>query len=218
VNICVEQHEPSDPPDARRVMAVSGGCIGTFVGGNPLADGWAPPALLPGPLAVLWSGSLGADPLAPHPANWMPAGRAALEHLCETLPEALPWSGRACFRPHCRHVLSDLPSCRQFLLDHAEGSLGIALAPATLLEPGMLADVEDHLVRWFETLGPVCDAVFLEDAVADEATGSCRTVPLGTGCLPAATVRALLAEHVAEDVPIVLGAEDLEAQIAWLGA
>jgi hypothetical protein len=191
--------------------------------GNPLGDEGPAPADLaraPADRVLLWSGTLADDPFgASHPPNWMGPGRAALDRFCAAAAPGLSAAGRTlCFHPHARHVLNDVPSCLTFLREHAGEPLEIALAPASLIEPSMLDVLEDHLERIFDHLGPRCRVVVLEDVAAgDRADDACRRVPLGHGRLPRDHVRRLLDAFVPDDADLVLRADDLEQQRAWLG-
>ena len=71
----------------------------------------------------------------------MSAGRAALDRCCASLlsrhAELI-----VALRPHCRQVLSDVPSCLKFLEDHHGEPLSLALDPAAMIEPAMRRDLE----------------------------------------------------------------------------
>lgn len=170
-----------------------------------------------GRLLLAWSGTLADDLFEPHPMNWLTPGAETLDAACERLRPTLEASGTTlCLQPHARHVLSDVPSCRAFLDRHDGGPFAIALAPASMLEPGMLADLDDHLRRFVESLADRCAMVRLADVALDDDGTSCRTVPLGRGVLPRTRLLELLGQHLPADIPIVLDAKDLDEQIAWL--
>ena len=119
--------------DASRTVAV-------VLSGNPLDDAWRAPAEPQANRMMLASGTLGSLLDEPHPANWLKTGREALDGFCaRMLPELTSRGERLLFTPHARHVLSDAPSCVKFLDDHAEEPIGIALAPARLIETTMIA-------------------------------------------------------------------------------
>jgi hypothetical protein len=143
--------EAGDPPAPLAVRVTT----------NPLADGWRPPETV-APALVIWSGTLADDLFAPHPHNWLPPGRAALDAVCERLLGADLGGPDLLIRPHCRHVLSDVPSCRRFLADHEDWPVGLALAPRDLLEDGMLSVAADHLERIFAALGGSAKLVYLD--------------------------------------------------------
>ena len=192
-----------------------------IVDGNPLADRarvTAAVAAAPAPRVVMWSGTLGGNLFDAHPPNWLAPGRAALDRFCADLAPAARAAGKTvCFRPHCRHVLSDAPSFLAFLRDHAGEPVDIALCPGSMFEPSMLDAVEDHLERLFEMLGPKAAICFLNDVVPDPASGLCRPVPLGRGVLPPGCVRDLVDRFVPPQTPIVLLPEAIDEQRAWLG-
>ena len=151
---------PPGAPDRAAVVARlddASSVEAAIVDGNPLADDGDPAAHLATSAAsrvVLWSGTLGAGLFDPHPATWLAPGRQRLDRLCaDLLPAARAAGKTVCFRPHCRHVLSDAPSSLQFLRDHEGAPVEIALSPGSMIEPSMLGVVEDHLERIFETLG-----------------------------------------------------------------
>ncbi|MHC5002934.1 MAG: hypothetical protein ACYTJ0_07410 [Planctomycetota bacterium] len=168
-----------------------GPALGASWRGNPLREPWTPPAG-PGSLLLGWSGTLADEPFAAHPATWLRTGHEALAAHCERVAAELDRVGRRlCFQPHARHVLSDPQSCRAFLRDRADEPFDVALAPASMLEPSMLPDLDDHLRRAFETLGPVAAVVVLEDDVP------------GTAPLPADRVTELMDAHVPASTPVV---------------
>ena len=132
------------------------------------------------------------------PATWLRPGHEALEAAWAALaPRVRSTGGTVCFVPHARHVLSDVQSSAHFHRERPDDPLEIALAPADLLEVDMLDDVEVHLTRMFETLGPITSSVMLED-VADEVDGHGlpRRCPLGAGRLPRDVVLDLLGRCV----------------------
>jgi hypothetical protein len=189
--------------------------IARIADGNPLADGWTPPDgetddAVP---LVAWSGTLADDLYASDPRTWMAAGRAALDRWWSEIGAA----GRPVhLRPHCRHVLSDVPSCRRFIHDHAEAPPTLALAPADLLEPVMLDAVEDHLGRILELLVPCAAVVLLHDVEPTADGDRLVPVPLGAGRLACDDVRDLLKRHVPAELPVVLRADGIDGQMAWL--
>ena len=181
------------------------GCVGSSVEGNPLDPGFLLELELPGPRAILWSGSLGESLFADEPRNWMPAGRAALAAFCDSAARPLGLAGkRMCFRPHHRHVLSDVQGSLSFLRERDGQPFGIALSPADLLTPDMLRDAEDHLARAIGSLGHLADVVIVEDL--RPGPDGLERVPFGEGVLPADRYARLLREHVPAATPVVLPA------------
>ncbi len=202
-----------DPDDAGVVAA-------TVADGNPLANGWDAAGAIAHAAAdrplVLWSGACADDLFAAHPHTWGAPGWDALARACDALAPRLAERGCvACFRPHARHVLSDAPSCRRFLTEHADGPFGLALAPALMLEPSMVRAIEDHLERIFESVAADARFLFLADIVTDGER--CRAVPLGQGVMPREHVLGLIGRHLPPYVPVVLADADVGGQRAWLG-
>jgi len=103
---------------------------------------------------VAWSGTLAEGLFDADPRTWMAPGHDAFAAFCDAIVDPLRAHGvRLCFRPHARHVLSDVPSSVSFLRERAAAPFEVALAPATMLTPSMLDMLDDHLRRMFETLG-----------------------------------------------------------------
>ncbi|MFM9097921.1 MAG: hypothetical protein ACKOQW_06470, partial [Phycisphaerales bacterium] len=135
--------------------------------------------------------------------------------------------------PHARHVLSDarsaltwwcdrlFPGQRFELLPPAPDGprpFGLALDPGALLEPSMLADVEDHMQSLLSSIGPRADLVILRDVRIDPADpDTLATCPLGEGALPRARLLELIERHVPERVPIAVPGAGLAGSLAWLG-
>lgn len=181
-----------------------------LAGANPLAEGFTLPDPGDARVVVLPAGTL-ADPAegpeAADPRNWMGFGRAALDAVVVPLARRLAAEGRRLvLLPHARHVLSDVPSCRRFLADHADLAVGVALAPAALLEPTMVGDVADHLERILRDLAPIAALAWLEDVVV--AGDACRRVPLGTGILPLAPLFAGISARLPAGTPIIAPGAD----------
>lgn len=182
--------------------------------GNPLRE--AMPAPAPGERGLAWSGTLADDPAAGSPLNWLRPGHDALAAWCRDIAPALAAGGATlCLQPHARHVLSDHPACLRFLDSVKELPIEIALAPATMLEPSMLGDVEDHLRRIFEALAPHTTLVVLHDVRPDG--DALAPVPLGHGVLTPMLIERLV-EHVAPQTPVVLLDADVERQVELLAA
>ncbi len=187
--------------------------------GNPLGPGWPLPPAATGRV-VVWSGWLGAeDEGAPGVRTWGRAGREAFERLCDRLGEAARARGATVLvRPHARHVLSDIPSCADFLRRCAGDGLGLLLDPASMLTPSMLLHGVEHVARVIGGLAPMTGvgAVVLAN-VERVAPGSddLRLVALTRGELEAPALAAA-AREVPRGLPVVLMDEELVAQIALL--
>lgn len=192
--------------------------LAAMVGGNPLDGTWLWDLELPGERVVAWSGTLGDDLFASHPRTWMAPGHEALAEFCDQLHNQLSENHRVlCFRPHSRHVLSDIQSTLTFALERHDEPFEFALDPTALLEPSMLDAIDDHLTRIIDTLGGRCAMVMLSDAQVSADGQSIEHVPLGEGELPRDLTRQLLDSCVPEQTPIVIRPEQLEAQRQWLG-
>jgi hypothetical protein len=189
---------------------------------NPLHGAWLVDLDLPGSMVLAWSGSMSESLTERDPRNWGRIGRTALECFCDDLaPQLQRHDRRLCFHPHSRHVLSDAPSCRSFVLQRCGGDqpFAIALAPASMLEPPMLERVDEHLERQFEALGATCGMVLLTDVqVRSDADGEphCSPAPCGQGMLPRDVMRALARAWIPEATPIVLHGRNIEEQLDWL--
>jgi hypothetical protein len=121
-----------------------------------------------------------------------------------------------CFRPHHRHVLSDVQGSLSFLRERQGQPFGIALSPADLLTPDMLKDADDHLARAIGSLGHLADVVMVED-VRPGPEGLER-VPFGEGVLPVGRYASLIREHVPAATPLVLPAAGFAAAAERLKA
>jgi len=207
-----------EPCCAGVVLRRGGGglsCAGSWIEGNPLAPDFLLELEWPGPRAILWSGSLAADLFADEPRNWMGPGRAALRSFCDLAAGPLVRAGkRIAFRPHVRQVLSDVQGTLSFLREVEGQPFGIALAPADLLAPEMLADAPDHLERAIASLGPVADLVLVDD-LRPGPDGPER-VALGEGTLPLDRLASLLRTHVPAETPIVLASRGFAEAAARL--
>jgi sugar phosphate isomerase/epimerase len=190
-----------------------GGARAAGVEGDPLAEsdpaGWAASAVkaaaaVPGRRVVAWSGTLAEDgPFGRDPRTWMRPGREALRAFCAAVRgPLLDAAARVALRPHARHVLSDAASCLRYLDEFGEGPLELALDPASMLEPSMLADAEDHLERALSALAGRSVMVLVHDVRPRGA--DLAAVPLGEGVLPRDAVWRLLAAHVPPQTPVVL--------------
>jgi hypothetical protein len=201
-------------PDASKVLASEDD-------GNPLHPAWLLDLEVPGERIITWSGTLADDLFGDDPRTWMRAGQDAFRGLCDTAaPTLLRVGKRIAFRPHVRHVLSDVQGCLNFLRHRSGQPFEIAFAPADLLTAAMLPDAEDHLTRSFEALGPLASMLLLHDilpADSDDPTQPpLRAVPLGHGRLPGKLLRELLRRCVPASTPIALLPRAVAEQREWL--
>lgn len=169
---------------------------------------------------VVWTGSLAGPLFARDPRTWSPAGWAALGAWCDAVRDVLEHAARTVMlRPHARHVLSDVQRCVRFFEDRAGQPFTLALEPAAMLEPTMLAGAEDHLGRIFEFLAPRAAVVIMSN-VAPLSDGAETPLQRGRahhGAIDPALTARLVREHVPEATPIALFAGDEAAQIEALG-
>lgn len=193
-----------------------------FVGGNPLGPGWLVDLELPSERIGSWSGTLAheavadGDLFAAHPHNWMQPGPEALEaHLDEVLPQFERAGRRLCLFPHARHVLSDVQGAINLIRARRDSPLEIALCPTSILTPGMLGSLEEHLERSFGTLAEHAPFLYLHDVVVEEDE-RLRPVPLGEGVLDRDLVLAAIDRFWPADRPVLLTGGSPEAQKAWL--
>jgi hypothetical protein len=188
--------------------------------GNPLGDGWLIDLDAPGRRIVTWSGNLAEGLFDAHPQTWMGPGTRRLDELCRELAPQLERHGRVlCFQPHSRHVLNDVQSVLNFARRHDSQPFEVSLSPATMLEPGMIPDIEDHLARIIESLGSRCALVHLSDVqLAGEGDEQrCELVALGDGLMPRDLTVSLIQQHVPEHTPVVISAAKIGQQLEWLG-
>jgi len=156
---------------------------------------------------ILWAGGLGDGDFDPNPRTWLDAG---WKTFMAALPELPPYS---LIRPHWAHVVSDAMSARRLHTEASAMSVGLALSPASMLSPGMMADADEHLDRFFELAGEAALAVVLEDLSTQHLT----PCPAGQGDLDGRRLGRLLDRHVPEAAPVIVLAEDEHAAKAWLG-
>lgn len=188
--------------------------IAAVVGGNPLADDWLLDLELPSSRVVLWSGTLAEGLFDDDPRTWMRSGHDAFRRFCDAAAPTLVARGMTlAFRPHARHILSDVQGCLDFLRGREGQPFELALAPADLLTAEMLPAAEDHLIRIYETLGPRAALVLLTDRAA--AAGESPR-PVRDGTPHADLVRRLLRTCVPATTPLVLLPERLAEQRDWL--
>lgn len=213
-NICVEQDD--------LITRVHGGLrVARRHAANPLrvSDIEAVITAAGGETIVMWSGSLNEQLFEPHPMNWMKPGEEAFSELTQQLSSiASSVDARVLLQPHTRHVLSDTQTTFNFLRStEGNSAVGLALCPATLLEPSMLNSVEDHLTRIFETLAPVASLILLTDAALGQSEDRIEPVPLGQGLLPQGLIRELADRNVPQSAEVAVLGPSVSAQLAWLG-
>jgi hypothetical protein len=194
---------------------LAGRPLASFADGNPLSEDWALDIELPGDHIVCWSGTLADELFGDEPRTWMREGHAAFRAFCDAAaPTLVAQSRTVAFRPHARHVLSDVQGCVNLLREREGQPFEVAVGPVDLLTPSMLGDVEDHLHRIISTLAPRAAMFLLHDGVVEGEI--LRPVPLGQGVLPRDLVRSLLRDYAPADLPIVLLPQDLQTQLGWL--
>ena len=164
-----------------------------------LDPAWRAPA--EGRLVIAWSGTLADGLFDAHPYNWMAPGRAALDARAAEIGRNLANAGRRLvLLPHARHILSDAPGALAFHTQLGE-IVGVALGPAWMLEPSMLGDVEDHLMRFARMLGAVADVAWVEDARLDG--DACTIAAPGTGVIQPRHVAAAFDAYLPAEVPVI---------------
>lgn len=196
-----------------------------FVGENPLSPDWLVDLELPGDRIACWSGTLAleavaeGDLFAAHPHNWMSPGPEALTNLLDDVIPILERTERTlCLLPHARHVLNDVQGSINLLRSRQGTPIEVALAPTALLTPSMLDALEDHLERSFDTLAEHAPFLYLHDAVIDEQDQRLLPVPLGEGIINRDLMRAAIERFWPAEKPIVVLANDLAGQSAWLNS
>lgn len=133
-----------------------------------------------GDALLAWSGWIGQPALSVDGnvdadfRSWSGQGRRALdEFVASALGPIEAAGGRLWLRPHARHVLSDGPSCRAFLVAHesacARGALGLVLDLRLVLTDEMRPRRVEHVERLMESLGPLPGIVAVAMAQADWA-------------------------------------------------
>jgi len=196
----------------------------SFMGGNPLASNWLAELDLPGDRITCWSGSLAPEAIdddglfTADPRNWMSPGTEALDAFLDGVVQPLERSGRTlCLLPHARHVLSDVQGSINLVRSRAGQPVEVALAPIALLTPSMLEALEDHLERSFDTLSEHAPFLLLHDAIIDTEEERLIPAPLGSGIIEKDILLSMIERHWPTEKPVVLLAENLPAQLEWLG-
>lgn len=130
---------------------------------------------------VCWSGWLGeSDPQRGWyervPGQWLGSSQDAWTRVESVLDRA----GGAVLRPHARHLVSDGPTCLNWLRGRPDRKL--LLDPVAMLEPEMLEAGDDHIERVLEMVGPLAWGVVVCDVqVREEPARSAWCVPAPAG-------------------------------------
>lgn len=101
---------------------------------------------------IVWSGSYaeveGGGVFEEDPRTWGAKGWDVLRARVESCERDLV------IRPHARHVVSDVPGCRRLLESSWASERGALLChdPASMVVPGMMGRIEDHLRRMYEAI------------------------------------------------------------------
>ena len=101
---------------------------------------------------IVWSGSYaevdGGGTFDEDPRTWGVKGWDALRARVESGERGVV------VRPHARHVVSDVPGCRRLLESSWATQRGVRLCydPASMVVPGMMGRIEDHLRRMYEAI------------------------------------------------------------------
>lgn len=201
------------------LTSLDGDELARAAGHNPLAlDPAAAAAELAEATLVLgWSGGLGDDLFERAFATWMPAGRAALDAYLDAAEPVLRQRGsRLLLRTHARHVISDAQAAVALLDTRPDAPIGVALDPAACLEPSMLADVEDHMVRFFALAGSRSEVLILSSVhqpASPDSPEPLAPAPLGDGLIDPILLGRLAREHAREDAIVAVVGPDAEAQL-----
>lgn len=144
---------------------------------------------------VVWSGSYaeveGGAVFDEDPRTWGAKGWDALRTRVESGERGVV------IRPHARHVVSDVPGCRRLLETSWATERGVRLCydPASMLVPGMMGRIEDHLLRMYEAieLFPVERlAMVVVAGVGDDGEGAKLAARLAAAWVPASVPIAIL--------------------------
>lgn len=157
---------------------------------------------------IIWSGTPSAGLFERDPRAFAPSAWEQFLRNCDAIQErSAIW-----FRPHARHVLSDVQRIVRFIADRP--GFGVALDPVRLLESSMLDRAADHYRRAFETLGPVARIIWLTGVAPSETEEDPpRPVPIGKGLINADQIVQLWRQCCPPATPIAFVEEsDLEQQ------
>ena len=166
-----------------------------------------------GPLSlVMWTGTLARDLFEQEPINWTGRGAQALLDWCSRMNEPLKASGvRVLFEPHARHILSDAQgTCTFFVHLHerfgADAPFSIAYAPLNLFEPEMVADLDDHLMRFSRLLAEHVELLIVSDRFwfEEESPSQWNDEPRSAPSELANRVERVACEYLDPGVPILV--------------
>lgn len=205
--------------DGLRIESLKGGEVARVVLDNTLEPDGAERRIEAPGIAVMWSGWL-ASGESGGVGTWGPAGRRAFDQWCTHLKQTLAVSGgNVWVRPHARHVLSDTPSCADFLRRHASAQLKLLLDPSGMLTPAMLARADEHVERALSALAgnPGIGAVMLTNVVRGSET-ELAPAPIHRGLVDGSVLARMARAAVPEHVPLVLLDGELEDQMRLLNA
>lgn len=205
--------------DGLRIESLRGDLIARVVPDNPLEPDGAEQRMDGSVTAVRWSGWLPSAENGGVP-TWGPAGRRAFDQWCTRLTQTLAEAGGSVWvRPHARHVLSDTPSCADFLRRHASAHLKLLLDPAGMLTSAMLARADEHVERALSAFAgnPGIGAVMLTNVVRGSET-ELAPAPIHRGLVDGSELARIVRAAVPEHVPLVLLDGELEDQMRLLNA
>ncbi len=153
---------------------------------------------------VFWSGWMGETISSLDHHTWSKEAWQRLDAWCDRVAPTLAHAGAtACFRPHPRHVLSDVQSCATFLKRRAGQPFEVLLDPAGLLTPSMISRAEDHILRALDALAehPSVPAIVVANVrpAGDELFEPCRA---DQGLLAAALVELIRSRVPADKVAV----------------
>lgn len=160
---------------------------------------------------IIWSGTPSADLFERDPRAFAPSAWEQFLRNCDAIQER----NAIWFRPHARHVLSDVQRIVRFIAERP--GFGVALDPARLLESSMLDRAADHYRRAFETLGPIVQLIWLTGVAQPEnEEDPPRPVPIGKGLINADQIVHLWRQCCPPTTPVVFVEEsDTEQQARY---
>ncbi len=121
-------------------------------------------------MIAAWSGWFGEETQGVYEADprlWLGKGDEMLHGQLDQIHKKLGGAdgvvGEFLLRPHARHVLSDHLACQRYLQERPSDKFGLLLDPVAMLEPSMLPDARDHLIRTREALGEHARALIVSN-------------------------------------------------------